>query len=67
MEIEFFIEKENKNNRVNFAGETVAELLKEIGVNPETVIVVRKGEVITEKEILGDDDKIELLSVISGG
>lgn len=67
MEIELFTERENKNSILNFAGETVADLLKEISVNPETVIVVRKSEVLTEKEILSDKDKIELLSVISGG
>ncbi len=67
MEIEIFIEKENRTNAVNFNGNVVMDLLKEIKINPETVIVVRSGEVLTEKEILFDKDKIELLSVISGG
>lgn len=67
MEIELFIERENKNKRVDFSGKTVAEFLKDIKINPETVIVVRNNEVLTEKEILNDKDKVELLSVISGG
>lgn len=67
MNIELFIEKENRTNIINFSGNTVKDLLKEIKINPETVIVVRRGEVLTEKESLQDKDKIELLSVISGG
>jgi len=67
MEITLFIEKENRIDAINFNGNVVADLLKEIRINPETVIVVREGEVLTEKEILQDKDKIELLSVISGG
>ncbi len=67
MNIELFIERENKNRVISFSGNSVRDLLKEIQINPETVIVVKKGEVMTEKEILRDNDKIELLSVISGG
>ncbi len=67
MDLEIFIEKENRTNTVHFNGNFVTDLLKEIKINPETVIVVRQGEVLTEKEILHDNEKIELLSVISGG
>lgn len=67
MEIELFIERENNTQGIEFKGTTVLDLLKQIRVNPETVIVVRRGEVITEQESLKDKDKIELLSVISGG
>ena len=67
MEIKIFIERENQTNTISFQGNSLKDLLKEIKINPETVIVVRKGEVITEKEILRDNDKVELLSVISGG
>lgn len=67
MNIEIFIEKENRTNVISFTGNSVHDLLREIKINPETVMVVRNAEVLTEKEILNDKDKIELLSVISGG
>lgn len=67
MEICVFIERNNSTLDLAFNGTTVLELLRQVQINPETVIVVREGEVITEKEILKDKDKIELLSVISGG
>lgn len=67
MEIDLFIERENRNTKIKFGQSTVVDLLKSQNINPETVIVVRNGEVLTEKESLQDKDKIELLSVISGG
>lgn len=67
MEINIFIEREKSTRTVCIQRDTVTDLLEELKINPETVLVVRKGEVLTEKEILQDKDKIELLSVISGG
>ncbi len=67
MEIDLFIERDNSTKNILFSESTVLELLRHLKINPETVIVVRNNEVITEKELLCDKDKIELLSVISGG
>lgn len=67
MEIQVWIEREDRTKTISFSGKTVQELLKELAVNPETVIVVRQGGVLTEKELLNDRDAVELLSVISGG
>ncbi len=67
MEIDLFIEREKKREKVSFSGKTIGELLKLLQVNPEAVITVRNREVVTEQELLKDKDKVELLSVISGG
>ena len=67
MKIDLFIERDNSTQNILFSESTVLELLQHLKINPETVIVVRNNEVITEKELLHDKDKIELLSVISGG
>lgn len=64
--MQIFIEKEQKELEIKFQG-TVAELLKQIEINSETVLVVRSNEVLTQDETLQDADKIKLLSVISGG
>jgi len=61
-----FIEKERNELEIKFQG-TVAELLKQIEVNSETVLVVKANEILTHDEILQDADEIKLLSVISGG
>ena len=60
-------ERTNTNRNIEFEGQTVTQLLKCLNVNPETVLVVKNSEVITEEETLEDNDTIELLSVISGG
>lgn len=61
-----FNERDQTTKEVNFSG-TVQDLLTNLNINPETVLVVRNNEVITEQEILNNNDSIKLLSVISGG
>jgi len=48
-------------------GSSVRGVLKEMKVNPETVLVSRDEEIILETEKLNDKDSIELIRVISGG
>ena len=48
-------------------GTTVLHLLEELNVNPETVLVVKNDEVLTNDNGLQDNDKITFLSVVSGG
>jgi sulfur carrier protein len=49
------------------AGMTVRAALKKIGLQPDTVLPVRNGELITDDEILHEGDRIRLIAVISGG
>lgn len=46
---------------------TVRELLKELNLSPESTIVVRGDEVLTEDEKLHKDDEVRVISAISGG
>ena len=61
-----FIERENKKLTKKFKG-TAQDLLKDLKINPETVLIVKNNEVVTEDESLNDKDTIKILSVISGG
>ena len=67
MDIHVFNERQQTTTTVEFEGSKVKELLSRLKLNPEAFLVVRNNEVITEEETLQDDDRIELLSVISGG
>ncbi len=67
MELTIFRERENTTEKVNFFGLTVADLLQQLKINPETVIVVRQQEVLIEAEPLQAGDQLKILSVISGG
>jgi uncharacterized protein (TIGR00269 family) len=46
---------------------TVAKVLDSLGVNPETVLVIAGGELLTKDHVLEDDADVEVRSVISGG
>jgi sulfur carrier protein ThiS len=60
------IEKPKQEKTMFFEG--VAEkLLLELKINPEEVLVVKNGEIITLEEQLEDSDTVEILSVVSGG
>ena len=68
IKISLFIDRENKTKTVQLTGDSkVSDLLKELNINPVTVIVSRNSELILEDEKLNDNDDITILSVISGG
>jgi sulfur carrier protein ThiS len=48
-------------------GMTLRHSLLKIDVQPEAVLATRKGQMITEDEILKDGETIKLVAVISGG
>lgn len=49
------------------SGMTVRSALKKNGIEPDSVLITRNGELITDDEILKENDKIKLIAVISGG
>jgi len=48
-------------------GRPVREVLRELGVDPDTVLVIREGELITREAQVAQDDRLEIRPVISGG
>lgn len=46
---------------------SVHAVLDELGVNPDTVLVIRSGELITRETRLQEGDEVEVRPVISGG
>ena len=46
---------------------SVGRLLSELGVLPNTAMVIRADELLTDGEMLEDGDEIEIRAVISGG
>lgn len=49
------------------SGSTIRHALEKIGVNPDTVLPTRDGELLTDDELVRDGDHIRLVAVISGG
>ena len=49
------------------AGMSLHHALDKVGINRETVLATKNGELITDDIILKEGDIIQLLAVISGG
>lgn len=45
----------------------VKDLLKELNLSPESTIVVRGDEILTEDEWIEEEDEVKVVSAISGG
>lgn len=49
------------------SGLTIREALIKIGLEPQLYIAVRTGKLVTEDQMLLEDDKIKLVMIVSGG
>lgn len=57
----------NKEYEVN-SGMTVRDAIKKVGLQPETVLAVYEGKLLTDDTILKEEMKqVKLVAVISGG
>ncbi|MCA9495592.1 MAG: MoaD/ThiS family protein [Nanoarchaeota archaeon] len=66
--MEVFIEKNNETKKIILNKKVkLNKILDEMGISLESVILVKNGEVCLEDEEVSNDDKIKLLSVVSGG
>ncbi len=58
----------NPRRELEIAGpKRVQALLEELGVNRESVLVIRGDTIVPGDELLADDDVVEIRPVISGG
>jgi len=58
----------NPDRELDVAGDRlVREVLAELAIDPDTVLVIRQGELITRHERVDDEDLLEVRPVISGG
>ena len=64
--MKIFIDKSGEKKEILFDG-PVHELLDKLGINKESVIVVREGELLTHDDLLKDSDSVKIMSVVSGG
>lgn len=58
----------NPRREIEIAGpKRVQALLEELGVNRESVLVIRGDTLVTGDAVLADADEVEVRPVISGG
>lgn len=46
---------------------TVRDALKQLGLSPESHLVVRDGQLLNENDVLRNGEVVKLVAVISGG
>ena len=46
---------------------SIEEILKELGINPEEVIVAKNGRIVPEDETAGDSDELKIVRFMHGG
>lgn len=46
---------------------TARDAMKKIGVDPESVLVVVNGKLVTDDALLKEGDQVKLVAVVSGG
>jgi len=58
----------NPDREVDVAGDRlVREILTELTIDPDTVLVIRSGELLTRHDRVREADRLEVRPVISGG
>lgn len=57
----------NKEKELKIENMKVDELLKKLKIDPFKAIIMRKGELILESEVLSNEDEIKIINVIHGG
>jgi sulfur carrier protein len=58
----------NPDRDVEIAGaRRVREILDELGIDADTVLVIRGTDLLTREDRVADDDALEIRPVISGG
>ena len=66
--MEVYIEKTSKRVNLDVENGTLAkDILTKLKISPSSCIIVKNGKVILESSKVSKKDKIELLSVVSGG
>jgi sulfur carrier protein len=46
---------------------TARDAIKKIGLDPESVLVVVNGKLVTDDVVLREGDEVKLVAVVSGG
>jgi len=58
----------NEEKEIKVKGKVkVVDVLIKLGLDPQGYIVTRKSEILTEEDLVSDDDELEVYRVVSGG
>ena len=46
---------------------TIRDAIKKVGLHPAAVLALRDGKLVTDDTVVGPDETIRLIAVVSGG
>jgi sulfur carrier protein ThiS len=46
---------------------TIRDAIKKVGLHPTAVLALRDGKLVTDDIVVGPDETIKLIAVVSGG
>ena len=58
---------DKKESKDYLKNKTIKELLDDMDMPSETVVVKKNNEIVTEDDLIQEDDVIEIIKVIYGG
>jgi sulfur carrier protein len=58
---------DGRRQELRILGATVEDVLRDLGVNPVEVVVSKNGKVVSELELIGQDDEIRIIRIVHGG
>jgi sulfur carrier protein len=58
---------DGSRREISRAEASIEEILKELGVNPEEVIVAKNGRIVPEDETAGESDQLQIVRFVHGG
>ena len=58
--------REKEQMTLDYCG-TVQDLLPQVGYSIETAVVLKNGTPVEESELVGADDELKIIPVVSGG
>lgn len=61
------VDRQNNFEEVLEGKLTVGKALEKLNINPESVIVIKEGQLVTHDTLIKEDEEIEIMSVVSGG
>jgi sulfur carrier protein len=47
--------------------ERIEDILKQLGINPEEVVVAKNGKIVPEEETAGGSDELKIVRFVHGG
>lgn len=64
--MKLFFEKNKEIKEIDFQGR-LSELIKKLNLTPNSVVIMRRNEILTEDQFVTNDDELRIFVIVSEG